>query len=64
MAVYHVSYTTKLQDNFVADEDLKTKRVDATSAPRAVEKVITELIKGGVVTSRKQIKVLEAKLGA
>lgn len=64
MAVYHVSYTTKLQDNFVSDEDLKTKRVDATSAPRAVEKVITELIKSGVVTSRKQLKVLEAKLGA
>jgi hypothetical protein len=64
MAVYHISYTTKPQDNFVADEDLKTKRVDASSAPRAVEKVISDLIKGGVVTSRKQVKVLEAKLGA
>ena len=64
MAVYHISYTTKPQDNFVADKDLKTKRVDASSAPRAVEKVISGLIKGGVVTSRKQVKVLEAKLGA
>lgn len=64
MATYHVSYTTKVQDKFVADEDLKVKRVDAASAPRATEKVISDLIKGGVVTSRKQVKVLEAKFGA
>lgn len=64
MATYHVSYTTKVQDKFVADEDLKVKRVDAASAPRATEKVISDLIKGGAVTSRKQVKVLEAKFGA